>query len=291
MTRPGECTIVRVVRAPNHLGDAIMAQPAIRAVAALGPVAVQGPPWLHDLLRGIGGARATAPEPLRRGVDEALLFAPSLRVAWQARRARRRVGAATDHRGWLLTDRVPIGAHRSDTYAAAARLIGANPQGDPCIEVPRGPVPDVPVGHVGLNPVVRGGATRQWRGFAALAERLSVPVVFYGGPGEGQAVASIARGRPRAVGLPLQAFGRALSRCAVFVSNDSGAAHFARACGATVVTIFGSTTPEHTGPPGAEAVRGPTLPCAPCYRNRCPTEIECLDIEVERVLAAVESLL
>lgn len=274
-------------RAPNHLGDGVMALPALRALARLGELTIHAPPWGEALFRDVP-ARIAPRGPMR--ADAAALFAPSLRAALEARRCRRRVGLATDHRRWLLTQVVEPATHRADTYARIAAALGAEVEGEPRFAArPDDPHPDVPDGHVGLNPVSVSGAVREWRGWLALADRLDRPVVFYGGPGEEARVAAVAGPHRRVVGLPLPAFARALERCAVFVSNDSGPAHFARACGAPTVVVHGSTTASRTGPVGAVPVEGPDLDCRPCYRQRCRRALECFDIPVERVLAAVRS--
>lgn len=276
-------------RAPNHLGDGVMALPALRALAALGPLTVAAPAWGADLYRDLGAAvvaRGTLPP-----ADAAVLFPPSLRAAWEARRARRRIGTPTDFRGWLLTDRVEPAVHRADTYARLAAVLGAVAAGAPRWDPrPDDPIVDVPADHVGLNPVTAGGWAREWPFFAALAQRLPEPVVVYGGPGEEHVVRARASGRAQRVGETLPAFASALRRCRLFVSNDSGAAHFARAVGVPTLVIFGSTSPERTGPAGAHALVGPRPPCAPCYRGACPTSLECFDVSVDRVLAKVAEL-
>ena len=284
--------MARVARAPNHLGDAIMAQPALIALARQGPLIVQGPAFLHDVVGHVPGITVQPPGPLSHRVEEALLFTPSLRAAWQARRARRRIGTPTDGRRWLLTDAITRRpGHRSETYAAIAGVVGAHASGAPQIPVSGAPSADVPEGHIGLNPIVKGGVTRAWPAFGALARRMRQPVVFYGGPSEHHAVAAVADRHRQCVGLPLAVFATTLQRCALFVSNDSGAAHFARAVGARVLVVYGSTVPERTGPAGAFAVRGAPVPCAPCYRNRCPTHRECLAVPVQRVVEAVRAVL
>jgi heptosyltransferase-2 len=69
--------------------------------------------------------------------------------------------------------------------------------------------------------------------------------------------------------------------------------HLAAAVGAPVIAIFGSTSPELTGPlfsAKAHAVRG-NAPCAPCFRRQCPIDLRCLrKIEVEQVVAAALQL-
>lgn len=61
-----------------------------------------------------------------------------------------------------------------------------------------------------------------------------------------------------------------LSRASLLVSNDSGAMHVTAALRRPQVAIFGSTSPEWTGPlnPWAEVVTR-RLACAPCYARTC----------------------
>ena len=69
--------------------------------------------------------------------------------------------------------------------------------------------------------------------------------------------------------------------------------HLAAAVGAPVVAVFGSTSPELTGPvfsPRARIVRQP-VPCAPCFRRQCPIDLRCLTgIRPETVVAAALEL-
>ncbi len=281
-----------VARAPNHLGDGVMALPALAALARLGRLDIAAPRWGAQLYRDLDAA--VVPTGDLGAPDAAVLFPPSFRVAWQARRAGMRVGTATDARSLLLTHTVEQGPHRSDTYTRLARVVGAEPVGQPRYELRAGDGgPSVPDGHIGLNPVSVSGATVQWPGYRALADRLAAahPVLFYGGPGEDARVAGISGPHARQVGLPLPAFAAALTRCAVFVSNDSGAAHFARAVGVPTVVVYGSTAPEQTGPAGSVPVLGPRPRCAPCYSKRCGTAFECLDIAVDAVYARVLEVL
>lgn len=276
-----------IARAPNHLGDGVMALPALTALGeAHHGLVVQAPPWGADLYRGVR-ARVVERGPMP-ACDAAVLFAPSLRAAWQARRATRRIGLATDTRGALLTDVVVPCRHRVDTYGRIAAVLGVESSGPPAWpRRPEDPVPDVPADHVGLVPVSPSGATVMWTGFAELAARLD-RVVVYGGPGEADAVRAAVPGGLHRVGLPLPGFAGALSRCRVLVGNDSGAAHFARACGVPTVVVFGSTAPAWTGAAGAVPVEGASLPCRPCYRKRCERDdIACLDIDVDRVQSAI----
>ena len=278
------------VRAPNHLGDGVMALPAIQALARLGPTTVYAPGWAADLYRDLDVM--IRPRGTLEAADVAVLFAPSLRAAWEARRCARVIGTDTDFRRMLLTHPVRRMPSRPNTYRALATVAGASVSGVPRFEVRDSDgVRTQAEGHVGLNPVSVGGAVREWQGFRALAGRLQAPAVFYGGPGEQDAVNVHAGDHPTAVGLSLPAFAASLQSCSVFVSSDSGAAHFAAACGIPTVVVFGSTTASRTGAPGVCAVEGPPMVCRPCYGRRCTQSLECLAIPVGRVQRAVEEVL
>lgn len=257
------------VRAPDHLGDGVMALAAIRGVAALGPTVVHAPRWGAELYRGLVVRGVDVPPAGPVGV----LFKPSFGAAWRWRHLPRRVGLASHGRGALLTDPVPEPAgHRREGYAAVAAALGAS-AGDGRWSH-RGQTPDVPDGHVGLNPWSPSPTVR-WPHFRALADRLDRPVVFYAGPGEGAAVRAIAGPHPVVEGLALPDFAAALDRCRVFVSNDSGAAHFAAACGARVLVVHGSTDAALTGV--GEGLDGGPLWCRPCYRKWCFNGLRCLE--------------
>ncbi len=266
------------IRAPDHLGDGVMALATVRAIAGLGPVEVHAPRWGEDLYEGLTVRAAEAPPAGEVGV----LLKPSFGAAWRWRHLPRRVGLAVNGRGPLLSDPVaePAG-HRREGYAAVARALGAH--GADGAYRHRGEAPDVPEGHVGLNPWSPSPTVR-WPHFRQLADRLDRPAVFYAGPGEGAAVRSIAGPHPVIEGLALPAFAAALDRCAVFVSNDSGAAHFAAACGTRVVVVHGSTEATLTGV--GEAVDGGPLWCRPCYRKWCFNGLKCLSrVDVDAVRA------
>lgn len=59
----------------------------------------------------------------------------------------------------------------------------------------------------------------------------------------------------------------------VLVTNDSGPMHIAAALGIPVVSIFGPTDPNLTGPYGQiESALHIDLPCAPCFKPQCHFE-------------------
>ena len=83
-----------------------------------------------------------------------------------------------------------------------------------------------------------------------------------------------------------------LKLCRVLLTNDSGPMHVAAALGTPVVALFGSTTPELTGPGLPGDLRHRLLqsgaPCSPCFRRECPIDFRCMTgINVENVVAAI----
>ena len=80
-----------------------------------------------------------------------------------------------------------------------------------------------------------------------------------------------------------------LTFCKVLVTNDTGPMHVAAAIGTPVVSVWGSTSPELTGPMGNDSVviRQP-VECSPCFLRKCPIDFRCMNgIEVDAVVSAV----
>ncbi len=135
----------------------------------------------------------------------------------------------------------------------------------------------------------------------ALAWEHKLGVVWLAGPAEAvwrpylQALAA-AQGHLLLADAPLGQVAAALSRCRLFLGNDSGLTHLAAALnGPAVLALFGPTDPGVWGPPGhrVRILTGscPEAPCArelliPCAQPRC---LE--DLAPERVLAAAGGLL
>lgn len=272
------------VRVPDHLGDAVMALGAIDALAATGDVTVytRGR-WARELYAEFS---VRPGDEVPASADRAVCFKPS----WHA--ARRwahlpTVGVGPPGRYRLTLPEAK--EHRRERYARIAVAAGAKSVG-PSVYRPRGTPISLPARFVALNPWSPSSTVR-WEGFAALAELLQpMPTVAFCGPGEVDAARAAVGPFTRVVaGLSLPDFAASLADCAVFLSNDSGAAHFAAACGVPVVMVHGSTAPERTGV--GEPVELPArLWCQPCYRKTCLWGRPCLAVGVEAVAARVRAL-
>jgi ADP-heptose:LPS heptosyltransferase len=130
-------------------------------------------------------------------------------------------------------------------------------------------------------------ATKVWRsdGFIEVGRTWDGPVVVLGGPGEEGLCSRIAAEIPNAGVCVERGFDdtiAVLSKTDIAVGGDTGLAHVAGACGATVVALFGPTHPDD----GFFVYRGEvvqrSLGCRPCTLHRqpqCPEGgLACMDI-------------
>lgn len=258
------------------------------------------------------------------GIDAAILLSGSARAAALTRAAGipRIFGWPEDGRLLLLTDPVRRPSRRVHQRSHYLRLAGSylrRTGGQDAIALPGSVEPprlplrpeelvwarrwraDRGLGEgeaIALAPGATYGPTKRWpeERFLDLARRLAArgrPLLWLGGTAEAELCERLARACPGSLSvaglLSLRETLALLAGCRLVVSNDSGAMHLAQAAGAPTVGIFGSTDPAWTGPvgAGAEVVRRP-VPCAPCFRPRCPYALECLEgIEVDEVERAV----
>lgn len=291
-----------VVRAPNHLGDLVLALPALAraggdvlVVEGLAPLVALGWPGTRVLAlrRGARGfwraARTLRARRYRRGI----LLSPAFSAALLARAGgvREVRGTATDGRGPLLTEaldpRALRGRHRSLQYL---EIVGS---GSSCLPEPPLLVPaEAEVrgwrerlarpgrSLVGVCPGSRASA-RRWvaERFRALVGRLAAAghaVAVFGGADERPLTALVSAGAETATDLggrtDLPALAAALAACDLLVTNDSGPMHLAAAVGTATLSLWGPGDAAETAPLGAghrRIVHG-ELSCVPCVRNRCP---------------------
>jgi heptosyltransferase II len=158
---------------------------------------------------------------------------------------------------------------------------------------------------IGINPGAAFGTAKRWlpERFIELANELAkgsnTKIVLFGGKDESQDIQKIADNiKPNAINLAgktsLGELGACISRCNLFVTNDSGPMHIASALGVPMVAIFGSTNLKSTGPIGKgkiEIVQNQPE-CAPCLLRECPIDHRCMtSIITSDVLQACKSLL
>ncbi len=290
----------RIVRAPNHLGDVVMALPALAADGA--DVLVVS--WLAPLLelaglpgqvlpfeRGFRGFRRAVAMLRGERYREGVLMTPSFSAAWLFRwgGVARLRGTDTDARGLLLADRIPRealrGRHRVLQYKL---LLEQDPEGEPDVHPVQPPEDRLAAWRrrLGEGPVVglfpgSNAPSRRWPAerFRTLAQKLAARgthVVILGGPGDRALTSEVAGSVEGVVDAggetDLVDLAAVLGVCDLLVTNDTGPMHLAGAVGTPTVTLWGPSSPAEVRPVGARDARvtGPDLPCKPCFKNHCP---------------------
>jgi lipopolysaccharide heptosyltransferase II len=206
-------------------------------------------------------------------------------------------------------------SHQSYEYLHLAAALGANPEPLPPklfvtveevevigkkfgLERSTGPI-------FGLNPGAEYGPAKRWpvEKFIAAAKEIQQQTkctwILFGGKNDveitNQIQSALGNGpviHNLAGKTSLRELMALLNLCRVFLTNDTGPMHVAAALGVPVVAIFGSTSPELTGPVSSGDLRHHILtsdaPCSPCFLRECPIDFRCMnEIEADRVVKAV----
>jgi heptosyltransferase-2 len=255
----------------------------------------------------------------KKAWDLAVVFPLSFSSAWMMvlGGVRARLGYGAQGRGFLLTTRVPYpqdyrSGHLVDRYLDLAERAGAErvvrrprfrvrPQDEDTASaiLARAGVGGSTI-LVGLNPGAVFGPAKRWPAerFVQLGRCLRArhreELLLFGTEGDAEASARMAeRIGEGALSLAgrtsLPTLAALLRRCRVLITNDTGTMHLAVAVGTPVISLFGSTAPEWTGPLGEhDQVIRKELPCAPCFQRTCRFgTYECLTrISVAEVLDA-----
>ena len=313
--------------APNWLGDAIMALPAIRDIRrhyAGQPLTIAARPSISAVFRAVPDIdrlvvleRGKEPSQLR--ADIGILLPNSFRSAWVLKKAavKERWGYRTDFRGPLLTRaiRKPRGrVSFPEYYSHLVRQLGI--ETGPLtarLQVPARATVAASVlmerhgwspGQqlVGIAPGAAFGHAKRWspKRFAELAALLtdagSACVIL--GRSEDRDAARAIKGIDLVGQTDLMMLMGVLSQCSVVVANDSGAMHVAGALGVPVVGIWGPTDERYSRPltPHEDsrtvAVISESVFCRPCFLADCPIDHRCMNrIPTARVHDAVRAFL
>jgi heptosyltransferase-2 len=272
---------------------------------------------------GISGRERLAAQLRAQKFNAALLLQNAFDAAWMAWRAGipERIGYARDGRSILLTKAIPvprpgeIPPHEKFYYLELLRradwIDGVPYDSHIQLHVPEekcrkaeailaqaGVRRDVL--RVAIGAGASYGSAKCWSPsrFAELANRLQsqkdADVILFGTNAEAVVSSAISAemrkspidftGKTAIADLPAL-----LSRCHLFVGNDSGAMHVAAAVGLPVVAVFGPTDPEGTAPvtPRCSIVQEKPH-CSPCFLRRCPIDHRCMTkITADMVVSAV----
>ena len=279
-----------LVLAPNWLGDAVMALPAVANIcrtwptASLTVAARAAVAPLYTLVPGVGDIvtltdRSSSVRALAEGHhDVALLLPNSFNAARLARAAgiRERWGYRGDFRSLLLTRAVPTPSrvHQTEYYRHLVEALGFPGEWHaPHLEVSSerraaGAALLAESGWKGETPLVAmapgaafGGAKR-WpaQSFAALADKLvadAARIALVGTLADQSAARELASGMRTPASLidltgrtDLPMLASVLTHCRALVTNDSGAMHVAAALGVNITALIGPTREDETRPTG-----------------------------------------
>ncbi|MFZ7110082.1 MAG: lipopolysaccharide heptosyltransferase II, partial [Desulfatiglandales bacterium] len=251
----------------------------------------------------------------RIGFDLAFLFQNAFEAAFIARLGGipLRIGYDTDGRGFLLShavsrDKNRPESHQVDYYIEMLKALGLEARGhDPRLYVSaenqqsarsllfRNDLGDDDF-LVGLSPGAAFGPAKRWPTdrFADVGDRAveawRAKVLIFGSRDErdiGEKVRTTMKHDALDLcgGTSLGEVMALISRCRLFVTNDSGLMHIASALSVPTVAVFGSTNPVATGPRSQNAVViQHKTECSPCLKPRCPGDFGCmLGVEADQV--------
>ena len=276
-----------LVIAPQWIGDAVMSEPLLRALAEQGAqLTVAALPWVAPVYRAMPqvgevielpfahgrldwSARRQLAAGLKGRFDSAYVLPNSLKAALIPFFAGipKRIGYHGEGRYLLLNQRLPNPAGRPPMVAFYRALAG----GTVTDEHPRlqfdsarlqqatAAVSLTPQHYWAFAPGAEYGPAKCWPAshYAELARALhqahGLPVVLLGSGKEAALCEEISKAAPGAcrvlAGKTSLIDAMALIAAARgVVSNDSGLMHVAAAFGIPQVAVFGSTSPEHTPP-------------------------------------------
>ena len=333
----------------RFIGDTILTVPFLRNLRRTEPAAritwmiapgdaeiVRGIPYVDDFLiwdpsngnpagphRSFAGKFAFVGELRRRQFDKVYVLKRSFSSAVLGRLsgAAERVGFDTEHRGALLTTKVPYqhDRHEVENFLNVLHCDGLTVT-DHHLEVwlddaDRAFATDFLTKHgvrpgekiVGLHPFA-ANKPRAWHedDFAAVANavqsKYGARIVVFGGPADRELAAQMQRSISPA---PVLAVGETtvrqsmalVARCALLLCNDSGVMHLGAALNIPLIALFGPQSPKKFGPWGKNCrVIYHKFPCSPCrqkFFTECQPSIRgkpaCLEaITVSEVLEAVD---
>lgn len=302
-----------LVRAPNWIGDQVMAIPFYRGLRAKyrdAQITLLAKPVVLGLDTGVRfEGKIALPQNAKAlrecQFDLAITLPASFSSALLLRLARipRRIGFAEPAARWLLTESLPwrgrgAGRHKSDLYLDLLRKLGGAPA--------KGHQETLGKLREKVLVLAPGASIRlrEWPYFPELTRRLrerypDYSVVVVGSEADRAWEKLTEHGAQSLIGkTSLGELRELCAKAAAVVANDSGVAHLAATLGeAPTVVLFGPGDPDYIRPQGARVfdARAQNVLCSPCESARCRAPYgyqKCLkDLPVEMVLEQVAEAL
>ena len=332
-----------VVHMPNHLGDAVMALPLLQNLSRciIKGISIIAKPELTYLFEIIEGVQEVIPcdmdnrqsrrkafdEIRKRNFNASILLLTGEEAAWYHMRAGIpcRIGFDYWGRGWLLTQRLSLGAeptskafvrkHHTQNYLLLLNLLGLEPEWtEPSLSLPADLRNEAiaKLQHKGIDPAKKiiafapGGHHESklppkdiyCRAIIQLYRKTNAIVFILGSPSEMVYAKDILKG----VDVPVTNLAGTtdlhdlcayLSLCNVMIGPDSGTGHLAAALGVSTVSIFTSGSPAWTRPLGGPSRIIYKYPdCGPCFGTyHCNHGFKCRDVDADDVVAATLEIL
>jgi heptosyltransferase-2 len=261
--------------------------------------------------RGWSGRERLARSLSAKKFDCALLLQNAFDAAWLAWGAGipERIGYARDGRSLLLTKAIPvpkvgeIPAHEKFYYLELLRRAGwiedlhddahialqvSKEQAECAERTLLAAGARLGVSRIAVGAGASYGSAKCWppnrfaKALAQFSLQKDVDIILFGTSSEAQVSAAIAAGAERAMidltgKTTIAELPALLSRCHLFLGNDSGAMHVAAAVNVPVVAIFGPTDPHGTAPVTPRCTIVQQQPyCSPCFLRCCPTDHRCM---------------
>jgi len=292
----------RLIMPPNWLGDVVMAQPAMRAIAMHQPdttLILTGKPWLEDLLPFLNLGHASYHADCGVSADEVFIFRNSFSAAWQAFSARipRRHGFSHDGRSMLLRPAYRPNFdmaedHHRQYFLDLVRQAGINAPQDAAVTL-HASKHDVAAGHqlmedhhispkhaICIAPGAQFGGAKRYPelAYGAVLQTLGKagwqPIILgtdkEAAIGDACLTACHAPSWNACGQTSLRQALQLLASSRLLLCNDSGLMHVAAGLARPVVAIFGATEPKRTAPSG-ECIQLLYQPasCSPCLQREC----------------------
>ncbi len=291
---------------PNWIGDVIMAQPAMRAMAlhyrqqGYAQITLCGRPWLADLLPFLNLPDAHYRARLPKA-ERAVLFPNSFRAAWQCRKAgvKEIIGYRGQWRRMLLHRALPHRIslqheHHRQFYLDIARQLSVPIEDEHVsLQVPEGAIEHAhelmamhgiaPERAICIAPGAQFGAAKCYPedGFKLVTKKLAAagwqPIIL-------GMEADIPTARLILSGITTPSWNAAgttsltqalclIAASRLMLCNDSGLMHAAAGLQIPTVVPFGATDPARTAPDGkrVEVIYQPA-DCSPCLQRECRVE-------------------